>query len=64
MDQIQQLRQRVAYLRIARILATEYQMSAPKGVRGPLAQFVRWLEEQESKATEFGKQLVEQGENQ
>ncbi len=64
MDQIQQLRQRVVHLRIARTLVTEYQISAPKGVRGPLAQFVRWLDDQETKVATLGQQLVKQKENQ
>jgi hypothetical protein len=59
-DQVNELRKRVAHLRIARQVATEYQIQAPKQVRGPLGAFIRWLDDQERRATEFGQSLVKQ----
>jgi hypothetical protein len=52
----------VSELRTARQVVTEFQMQAPRQLRGPLGAFVKWLDEQERKATQFGRELAKQRE--
>ena len=63
MDQLQELRKRVSELRTTRQIVTEFQVQVPRQLRGPLGQLVKWLDEQERKTTQFGRELAKQREN-
>ena len=59
-QQLQNLRDRVKNIRIARHWLQEYQINAPTQLRSALAQYSKWLTEQEQKTIELGRTIKNQ----
>lgn len=56
-EQLNQLRQRLREIRLAKLWLQEYRVNAPITISKPLAQYHAWLCEQEKKTIQMGTRI-------
>lgn len=62
-DQLQELRNRIREIRLAKKWLQSYQIEAPIQLASALGAFQKWLSEQEEKIERLGRRIKSQQEN-